>query len=135
VEFPAGEFAARFAADVNRERRSRGVEELFGMVIGKIIQRSGLSARSRRPISAATSRTCVTTALSSVSGMVKNCGACGSMAPPITVDIMAFLLCRKNILRGKPQQGDPYRRSAALALPMPASSRYYLQRDFDTAKI
>jgi hypothetical protein len=57
------------------------------------------------------------------------------MAPPITVDIMAFLLCRKNILHGKPQQGDPYRRSAALALPMPASSRYYLQRDFDTAKI
>ena len=35
VEFPAGELAARFAADVNCERRSRGVEELLGMVIGK----------------------------------------------------------------------------------------------------
>src|SRR5262249_58203651 len=33
--------------------------------------------------------------LSSVSGMVKNWGACGSMAPPITVDIMIVLLCGK----------------------------------------
>jgi hypothetical protein len=48
---------------------------------------------------------------------------------------MAFLPCRKNIPRGKPQQGDRYRRRAALALPMPASSRYHLQRDFDIAKI
>src|SRR6516162_11795719 len=71
-----------------------------------MIQRLGLSARNRRPISAATSRTCATTVLSSVSGMVKNCGACGSMAPPITVDIMASLLCRKNIAGGKLQQGD-----------------------------
>jgi hypothetical protein len=30
--------------------------------------------------------------LGSVSGWVKNCGACGSMAPPITVDIMIVLL-------------------------------------------
>jgi len=51
------------------------------------------------------------------------------MAPPITVDIMAFLLCRKNIARGKPQQGDRCRRRAALALPMPLQSRYGLQRD------
>jgi hypothetical protein len=50
------------------------------------------------------------------------------MAPPITVDIMAFLLCRKNIARGKPQQEDRYRRRAALALPMPLSSRYGLQQ-------
>jgi hypothetical protein len=49
--------------------------------------------------------------------MVKNCGACGSMAPPITVDIMAILLCWKNIARGKPQQGDRCHRRAALALP------------------
>src|SRR6266568_614742 len=53
-----------------------------------MIQRSGLSARSRSPISAATARTCSTFALSSVSGMVKNCGACGSMAPPTTVEII-----------------------------------------------
>jgi hypothetical protein len=51
------------------------------------------------------------------------------MAPPITVDIIAFLLCRKNIARGKPQQGDRYRRGTALALPMPLLSRYALQRD------
>src|SRR5262245_47000961 len=55
----------------------------------KMIQRSGLSARSRLPMSAATSRTFATTALSSVSGRVKNWGACGSIAPPITVDCMA----------------------------------------------
>jgi hypothetical protein len=35
--------------------------------------------------------------------MVKNCGACGSMAPPITVDIMVALLCRKTIARGVQQ--------------------------------
>src|SRR5215472_19195073 len=58
----------------------------------KMIHRSGLSARSLLPMSAATSRTCATTALSSVSGMVKNWGACGSMAPPTTVDIIGLLL-------------------------------------------
>jgi hypothetical protein len=42
---------------------------------------------------------------------------------------MAFLLCRKNIARGKPQQGDRYRRDGALALPIPPPSRYSLQRD------
>src|SRR5712691_8586941 len=57
-----------------------------------MIQRSGSSALSLLPRSAATSRTCATSFLSSVSGMVKNWGACGSIAPPITVDIMAFLL-------------------------------------------
>src|SRR5947209_13156613 len=56
-----------------------------------MIQRSGSSTRRRLPISAATSRTCATSALSSVSGIVKNWGACGSMAPPITVDSMALL--------------------------------------------
>src|SRR5947207_1769445 len=56
-----------------------------------MIQRSGLSARSRLPISAATSLTCSMFFLSSVSGMVKNCGAWGSMAPPMTVDLMAGL--------------------------------------------
>jgi hypothetical protein len=44
---------------------------------------------------------------------------------------MAFLLCRKNIARGKPQQEDRYRRGAALALPMALSSRYGLQRDLE----
>ena len=43
-------------------------------------------------MSAATSRTCATRSLSSVSGMVKNCGAWGSIAPPMTVDRMAHLL-------------------------------------------
>src|SRR5580692_3720564 len=69
-----------------------------------MIQRSGLSARRRLPRSAATSRTWATSALSSVSGMVKNCGACGSMAPPITVDIMVVLLGREAIARGDEQQ-------------------------------
>jgi len=50
----------------------------------KMIQRSGSSARKRLPISAAISRTCATSALSSVSGIVKNWGACGNMAPPTT---------------------------------------------------
>src|SRR5215210_188380 len=58
-----------------------------------MIQRSGLSARNFSPISAATSRTCWTTFLSSVSGMVKNCGACGSIAPPTIVDIIGSLSC------------------------------------------
>jgi len=49
---------------------------------------------------------CATTALSSVSGIVKNCSACGSMAPPITVDMVALLLCRKNIASGMRQQED-----------------------------
>src|SRR5262249_45103795 len=71
----------------------------------KMIQRSGLSARSRSPISAATARTCSTFALSSVSGMVKNCGACGSMAPPTTVEIINPLLgSLKSIALGPGQQ-------------------------------
>jgi hypothetical protein len=55
----------------------------------KMIRRSGFRAFSRAPMSAATARTRSTLALSSVSGMVKNWGACGSIVPPITVDIMA----------------------------------------------
>src|SRR6266700_2864354 len=61
-----------------------------------MIQRSGLSARSFSPMSAATARTCSTLVLSSVSGMVKNWGAWGSIAPPITVDIMAVSHLGKN---------------------------------------
>src|SRR3954447_24482721 len=57
-----------------------------------MIQRSGSSARSFAPISAATARTCSTLALSSVSGIVKNWGAWGSMAPPTTVDLIDDLL-------------------------------------------
>src|SRR5262249_61580288 len=34
VEFPAGEIAARLAADVDGERRRRGVEEVLGLVVG-----------------------------------------------------------------------------------------------------
>src|SRR3989442_15852487 len=56
-----------------------------------MIQRSGSSARSFLPMSAATARTCSTLVLSSVSGIVKNWGAWGSIAPPITVDIMVVL--------------------------------------------
>src|SRR5215471_7122601 len=65
-----------------------------------MIHSSGISARKRLPMSAATSRTRAMTALSSVSGMVKNWGACGSMAPPITVEIMIVLLCRKQYRLG-----------------------------------
>jgi hypothetical protein len=50
--------------------------------------------------------------LSSVSGMVKNCGAWGSMAPPITVDIMVDLLRRKAIARWEEQQA--HRGAAAM---------------------
>src|SRR3979411_442763 len=75
-----------------------------------MIHRSGLSARSFLPMSAATSRTCSTFFLSSVSGMVKNWGAWGSMAPPITVDIIAASpwpggFARKNISPAALQQG------------------------------
>src|ERR1700722_16850048 len=73
-----------------------------------MIHRSGLSARSLSPTSAATSRTWATNALSSVSGIVKNCGAWGSMAPPITVDIMVDLLCRETIARGGEQQAQHF---------------------------
>ena len=89
VEFAAGEFAGRLAADMHGEGRRRGVEELLGVIVGEDDPEVGLRAPAAcLPMSAATSRTCATTALSSVSGMVKNCGAWGSMAPPITVDIM-----------------------------------------------
>src|ERR1700749_2681802 len=57
-----------------------------------MIHRSGFIARSLSPISRATARTRSTFALSSVSGMVKNCGAWGSIAPPITVEIIVSLL-------------------------------------------
>src|SRR5579864_4384147 len=75
-----------------------------------MIHRSGSSARSRLPTSAATSRTWATSALSSVSGMVKNCGAWGSMAPPITVDIMVVLLGGKGIAQGEERQARVLRR-------------------------
>jgi hypothetical protein len=58
--------------------------------------------------------------------MVKNCGACGSIAPPITVEIMAFLLCRKNIAACEPQQAA--RCAVALMLPIPLASHYALAR-------
>src|SRR5580704_17587671 len=57
-----------------------------------MIQRSGFIALSLSPISRATARTRSTFALSSVSGMVKNCGAWGNIAPPMTVETMALLL-------------------------------------------
>src|SRR5258708_5489039 len=79
-----------------------------------MIHRSGSSARSLLPTSAATSRTWATSALSSVSGMVKNCGAWGSMAPPITVDIMVVLLVRKAIAREEEQQARRVCRSFGL---------------------
>jgi hypothetical protein len=88
-----------------------------------MIQRSGSSARSRLPMSAATSRTWATSALSSVSGMVKNCGACGSMAPPMTVDIMVGLLFRKNIARSAQQQAAWAQPLCARALHRPDGSR------------
>src|SRR6185312_87862 len=50
-----------------------------------MIQRSGSSAFSPAAMRAATSRTDWTVALSSVSGSVKNWGACGSIAPPTMV--------------------------------------------------
>src|ERR1700742_618210 len=64
-----------------------------------MIHRSGSSALRLRPMSAATLRTCSTTRLSSVSGSVKNCGACGSMAPPTTVDFIERLLGREELDR------------------------------------
>src|SRR5215217_1147517 len=71
-----------------------------------MIQRSGLSARNFRPISAATSRTRSTTFLSSVSGMVKNCGAWGSIAPPTTVEIIGFSIRAESIVQFFGQQAE-----------------------------
>src|SRR3954453_18713109 len=71
-----------------------------------MIQRSGLSARSRSPISAATSRTRSTTFLSSVSGIVKNCGAWGSIAPPTMVEFMDFSLAGESIAQSAGQQAE-----------------------------
>jgi hypothetical protein len=46
-------------------------------------------------------------AASSVSGIVKNCGAWGSIAPPITVDIMVVSPCWLEIIpQTAPQQAD-----------------------------
>jgi hypothetical protein len=56
-----------------------------------MIHRSGRSARNRVPISAAAALTRSTVLRSSVSGIVKNCGACGSIAPPITLDVITFV--------------------------------------------
>src|SRR6516165_3187292 len=89
-----------------------------------MIQRSGRSARSLLPTSAATARTCSTFFLSSVSGIVKNCGAWGSMAPPITVDIMVVLLgpsARRPISLSK--ISPPHRGNKAVLYPQaqPAS--------------
>src|SRR6202044_1903178 len=89
----------------------------------KMIQRSGSSARSLLPTSAATSRTWATSALSSVSGMVKNCGAWGSMAPPITADIMVGLLGREGIARGAGQQAR-----RAISRSLQASDQACLKR-------
>jgi len=44
--------------------------------------------------------------------MVKNCGAWGSMAPPITVDIMVVLLDGKAIARGDEQQARAWHRGS-----------------------
>jgi hypothetical protein len=41
---------------------------------------------------------------------------------------MAFLLGRKNIAHGKPQQADRLRHRTAVALPSPLASRYGLAR-------
>src|SRR5271168_2676871 len=57
-----------------------------------MIHKSGFSALRRPPISCATSLTFATVVGSSVSGIVKNCGAWGSIAPPITLDSIAPLL-------------------------------------------
>src|SRR6478735_11916188 len=109
-----------------------------------MIQRSGLSARSRSPMSAATSRTRSTTFLSSVSGIVKNCGAWGSMAPPTTVEFMDFSLARESIaqsagqqveglsVRGSPcftgaEEGDTLGHDFVPALPPRQSRQQYQQ--------
>jgi hypothetical protein len=54
---------------------------------------------------AAIARTCSTLALSSVSGIVKNWGAWGSMAPPMTVDFMVHLLAAT--VAPKPRPNKP----------------------------
>ena len=97
VEFPAGKLAARLAPDVDREGGAALWKNCSAWSFEKMIQRSGLSARSLFPTSAATCRTCSTVALSSVSGIVKNWGAWGSMAPPITVDVMITLLSDRTL--------------------------------------
>src|SRR5258708_28005361 len=62
-----------------------------------MIQGSGCKGGSGLAISAAAVLACSTLVLSSVSGIVKNCGAWGSIAPPITVDIMVVLLVHAKI--------------------------------------
>ena len=98
VKLAAGEFAGRLAADMDGERRRGGVEELLGVVVGEDDPQVGLvRAQPLADVGRDLRAPAATTFLSSVSGMVKNCGACGSIAPPITVDIMAFLLVRRAI--------------------------------------
>ena len=42
MEFPAGEFAGRLAADMDGERRRGGVEELLGVIVGEDDPQVGL---------------------------------------------------------------------------------------------
>src|SRR5436853_544455 len=70
--------------------------------------KAGSSALSRPPISFATALTRSTVARSSVSGIVKNCGACGSIAPPITLDCTRYLLSRGRIAATSRRTIVPY---------------------------
>src|SRR3954466_3531538 len=59
-----------------------------------MIQRSGLSALRRSPISRPTFWTASIVSFGSVSGCVKNCGACGSIAPPMIMEWLMWALSR-----------------------------------------
>jgi len=73
------------------------VKELLSMIVGEDDPQIGIKrAQTLAGVSSDFAHAAMT-ALSSVSGMVKNWGACGSIAPPITVDIMIALLCRNHI--------------------------------------
>ena len=79
------------ADDLGLAKKLVAVNPIIARSLAKMIHKSGFSALRRPPISCATSLTFATVVGSSVSGIVKNCGAWGSIAPPITFDSIAPL--------------------------------------------
>ena len=81
-----------------------------------MIHRSGVIALRLVPISAAVAFTRPTVSRSSVSGIVKNCGAWGSIAPPITVE---FTTCPPDGVTVRPHSSSLILVCAATGIATP----------------
>jgi NAD(P)-dependent dehydrogenase (short-subunit alcohol dehydrogenase family) len=70
---------------------SKAALEAFSAIMAKDLAGTGVTVNVLVPLTRAT------VLRSSVSGIVKNCGACGSIAPPITLDFIALPSNRSTI--------------------------------------